>query len=458
MPSSDLFSDAYAYTLDRADPLYALREEFHIPPASAASDPARAQKANSSEPRAVYLTGNSLGCQPVSAHTAIHHELHDWAALGVEAHLHGRNPWLPYHELFRHAGARLVGGRPGEVVMMNSLTVNLHLLMASFYRPTKDRYKIIIEDLAFPSDSYAVASQARWHGFDPKDAIVRLKPRDPNKAWTLGTGEVVEAIEREGQRAALLLLGAVNYLTGQWFDMGTITSAAKRASGGRCMVGWDLAHAAGNVPMQLHDWGVDFAAWCSYKYLNSGPGAVAGAFVHEEHARAGHSIPRLAGWWGNDPSTRFQMGPDFVPREGADGWQLSNPPILAMAPLKASLEIFDRVGMDALRAKSLKLTAYLEQLIDAVNAHFGTPERPAVRVLTPRDPAQRGCQLSLLYQGDARALFARLKSAGVICDFREPNVIRAAPVPLYNTFADVLAFARVLRQSVEADLFSGRAA
>lgn len=448
----DPLAESRAHELDRADPLRECRDLFHLPPASAAHDPRAALASPDRGPRAVYLTGNSLGCQPRAAGQALGDELHDWAALGVEAHLHGRNPWLPYHELFRHAGARLVGARPGEVVMMNSLTTNLHLLMVSFYRPTRERFKIIIEDTAFPSDSYAVASQARFHGFDPSAAVVRLAPRPGEH--TLRTDDILEAIQRHGPSTALVMLGGVNYLTGQWFDMPAISAAARRAG---AVVGWDLAHAAGNVPLDLHDWDVDFAAWCSYKYLNSGPGAVAGAFVHERHARA-YDLPRFAGWWGNDPASRFIMRPDFAPREGADGWQLSNPPIMAMAPLKASIEIFDRVGMHALRAKSLLLTAYLESLIDAVNADALArhPHAPApIAVTTPRDPAQRGCQLSLLYAGNARAFHKRLGEAGVICDFREPNIIRAAPVPLYNTFHDCWAFARVLREAVIADRGAG---
>ena len=335
--------EACARALDAADPLAHTRELFHIPPAGA--------QAGGGE--AVYMTGNSLGLQPKATRRLIEQELEDWARLAVEAHLHGRDPWLPYHEWFRDPAARLVGGvegGAGECVMMNSLTANLHLLMVSFYRPTQERHRIIIEDTAFPSDSYAVASQLRLHGYDPRDALIRLKPREGEE--TLRTEDIEQVLEREGKGVALVLLGAVNYLTGQWFDMERITAAAK-AQG--CIVGWDLAHAAGNVPMRLHDWGVDFAAWCTYKYLNSGPGAVAGAFVHVRHSRS-FELPRLAGWWGNDPATRFRMGPDFTPREGADGWQLSNPPILALAPVKASMKIFDKVGMSAIREKSLKLT------------------------------------------------------------------------------------------------------
>lgn len=412
--------EACAAALDERDPLRASREQFHIPPGPDGGP-------------CVYLCGNSLGLQPRATQGLIEQELEDWRRLAVGAHLHGRNPWLPYHEQFREPAARLVGGVPGEAVMMNSLTVNLHLLMVSFYRPTPERHKILIEDAAFPSDSYAVASQLRFHGFDPREGLVRLKPRDGEA--TLRTEDIEEVLEREGRSIALVLLGAVNYLTGQWFDMERITAAAKRQG---CIVGWDLAHAAGNVPLRLHDWGADFAAWCTYKYLNSGPGAVAGAWVHERHGK-NTDLVRFAGWWGNDPATRFRMGPEFVAREGADGWQLSNPPILALAPVKASMDIFDRVGVSALRRKSLRLTAYMEYLLDQL-----PPGR--VRVLTPRDPAQRGAQLSLVVPGASRELESALHREGIVVDYREPDVIRAAPVPLYNTFADVHRFVRTLRR------------
>jgi kynureninase len=403
-----------AARLDDRDPLRECRELFHIPPGP------------DGRPCA-YLCGNSLGLQPRSVRPLVEQELEDWARLGVAAHHHGRNPWLPYHEKFRDSAARLVGGLPGEAVMMNSLTVNLHVLMVSFYRPTSARFKILIEDAAFPSDSYAVASQISFHGFNPRAGLVRLKPREGEA--TLRTEDIEGVLEREGPSIALVLLGAVNYLTGQWFDMERITHAARRRG---CVVGWDLAHAAGNVPLRLHDWGADFAAWCSYKYLNSGPGAVAGAWIHERHARD-TALPRLAGWWGTDPATRFAMNPEFTPRPGADGWQLSNPPILALAPVKASLDIFDRAGMEALREKSVRLTAYMESLLDRL-----PPGR--VRVLTPRDPARRGAQLSIVVSGAARGLESKLAAEGVVADFREPDVLRAAPAPLYNSFHDVWRF------------------
>lgn len=412
--------EAFARELDAADPLRNCRDLFHIP--CAAHDPSR---------QAIYLCGNSLGLQPRATPAAVQQELDDWARLAVDAHIHGRDPWFSYHEQFREPAARLIGALPGEAVMMNSLTVNLHLLMVSFYRPTRERYRIIIEDSAFPSDSYAVQSQARFHGFDPADAVIRLKPREGES--TLRTADIEEHLSRHGRSTALVLLGAVNYLTGQWFDMQRITAAA-RAQG--CIVGWDLAHAAGNVPMRLHDWNVDFAAWCTYKYLNSGPGAVAGAFVHQRHARS-FDLPRFAGWWGNDPKGRFAMRPGFEPREGADGWQVSNPPILSMAPVKVSLEIFDRIGMEALRAKSVRLTGYAEFLLSQIGDRL--------RIITPREPAERGAQLSLVIPGASRQLQQRLHERGIIADFREPDVIRIAPVPLYNSFAETWLFASTLK-------------
>lgn len=414
--------EAFAREMDGADPLRGCRELFHVPPAPGGGE-------------AVYLTGNSLGLQPKATRGMVERELEDWAKLGVEAHLKGRNPWLPYHEQFRGPMSRVVGALEHEVVMMNSLTVNLHLLMVSFYRPTRERYRIVIEDSAFPSDSYAVASQAAFHGFDPAEAVVRLKPRQGEA--TLRTQDVEEFFEREGNGVALVLMGAVNYLTGQWFEMERITAAAKRAG---CVVGWDLAHAAGNVPLRLHDWGVDFAAWCTYKYLNSGPGAVAGAYVHEVQSRR-PDLKQFAGWWGNDPATRFRMGPDFVPRADVDRWQLSNPPILSLAPVRASLEVFDRVGMGAIREKSVRLTGYMEWLL-------GRWCGERVRILTPREAGERGAQLSLVIPGVSRDIEKRLHAEGVVLDFREPDVIRAAPVALYNTFLDVRRFVETLRRVV----------
>lgn len=416
--------------LDSADPLWRFRARFHVPEASAV---ARAAGGSEVDGEAVYLCGNSLGLMPRTTTDLVNQELEDWARLGVAGHMHAKRPWLPYHEFLREPLARLVGALPSEVVAMNSLTVNLHLLMASFYRPRGVRTKILIEDSAFPSDSYAVQSQTAWHGLDPHEHVVRLRPRDGQQA--IQTDDVHRVLSEQGWSIALVLLGAVNYLTGQWLDMRGITAAARGAG---CVIGWDLAHAAGNVPMRLHDWGVDFAAWCSYKYLNAGPGAIAGAFVHQRH-HATEEMPRLAGWWGNEPTTRFEMRREFVPVASADAWQVSNPPILSAAPLIASLEIFDEAGMGALRRKSEALTAYME---DCLRRALG--ER--VRVLTPREAGQRGCQLSLRIEGAGRDLERRLAREGVVVDYREPGIIRAAPVPLYNTFADVHAFVHAVRR------------
>ncbi|MGI5202146.1 kynureninase [Spirillospora sp. CA-108201] len=398
-----------ARRLDETDPLPALRGEFLIPPAPGGP-----------HPEAAYFAGNSLGLQPRSAAGRIREELDDWARLAVEAHTQGRRPWVDYHELLRGPAARLVGALPHEVVAMNSLTVNLHLMMASFYRPAGTRTRIVIEDAAFPSDSYAVASQAEHHGLDPAGTVVRLRPRDGEDA--LRTEDVVAFLDREGATVALVLLGGVNYLTGQLMDMAAITKAGRAAG---AVVGWDLAHAAGNVPLRLHDWDVDFAAWCTYKYLNGGPGAVAGCFVHERHVRDA-SVPKLAGWWGTDPAVRFRMDPDIAPPASADAWQLSNPPIMALAPVLASLEIFDRVGMEALRGRSERLTGYLADRLAGIGAE----------VVTPSDPAARGAQLSVRAP-DAGGLVRRLAGEhGVIADARDPDVVRLAPVPLYCTFHD----------------------
>lgn len=410
--------------MDRDDPLRTYRDRFHVP-------------ANPRQPAqpAIYFAGNSLGLQPRTAKTIIDQELRDWAELGVEGHFEGKTPWYSYHKVFRDLGARLVGARPGEVVMMNTLTVNLHLMMVSFYRPTRDRYKILIEYPVFPSDTYAIKTQVRFHGFDPADALVEIKPRPGEHLIRME--EIEAALDREGSRIALVMLAGVNFFTGQALDMQRVTELAHKHG---CVVGFDLAHAAGNIVLQLHDWNVDFAVWCNYKYLNSGPGAVAGCFVHERHHNR-TDLHRFGGWWGNDPSTRFKMHllPEFVPRASADGWQVSNPPILSLAPVKASYDIFDEVGLPALRRKSELLTGLLEFLIDQAG-----PER--IEVITPRDPAQRGCQLSMLVHERPKELLPKLKASGVICDFREPNVVRVAPVPLYNTFHEVWRFARLLSQ------------
>lgn len=418
------FSLAAARERDRNDPLARWRGEFRIPPAPHGDD-------------SLYFCGNSLGLQPRAARERIQEELDDWARLGVHGHLHARRPWMPYHENFAEPAARIAGARPLEVVQMNSLTVNLHLLMVSFYRPTTDRPAILIERPAFPSDRHAAESQIRFHGFDPERDLIEIGPRAGERS--IRDEDLLELIEREGERINLVLLPGVQYATGQVFDMAAITDAAQQQG---CRVGFDLAHAIGNIPLRLHDWGVDFAAWCSYKYLNGGPGAVAGCFVHERHARD-FDLPRFAGWWGHDKTTRFEMGPEFHPMAGAEGWQLSNPPVLAMAPVLASLEIFDAVGMEALREKSVQLTGMLLEWLDA---RLG--ER--VEVLTPRDPAHRGCQLSLrVHRGDGRAAFRALEDAGVVADWREPDVIRVAPVPLYNRFEDLYHFVHRLEEALD---------
>ncbi len=405
---------ADAAGLDAEDPLRGFRDEFLIPPHG--------------EGDQSYFCGNSLGLQPRAVRQALLDELDDWQQLGVEAHFRGRHPWMPYHEFVREGLAQLVGAEPLEVVAMNSLTVNLHLLMASFYRPEHGRAAILIERGAFPSDRHAVVSQIRWHGLDPRAELIELEA-DP--AGLLDEESILRAMHADRDRIALVLLPGVQYLSGQAFDLATITKAA-RSHGMR--IGFDLAHAAGNLDLNLHDSECDFAVWCSYKYLNSGPGAVAGAFVHARHAHA--SLPRLAGWWGHDPATRFRMGPEFVPAAGADGWQLSNPPILALAPLRVSLDVFASAGMPALRGKSELMTGWLERQI-----RDRLPD--VLEIRTPADPLRRGCQLSLRVRGareDGRALFDHLHEHGIVVDWREPDIIRVAPVPLYNRFADCARF------------------
>lgn len=387
---------------------------------------------------AIYLTGNSLGLQPVTARAAVLQELEDWARYGVEGHFQGKNPWFHYHKFLTEKTARLVGALPVEVVVMNNLTTNLHLMMVSFYRPDKTRYKIMMEGGAFPSDQYAVESQVRFHGFKPDEAIVELKPRAGEH--TLRTEDILAAIREHGNSLALVMMGGVNYYTGQAFDMKSITDAAHSVG---AFAGFDLAHAAGNLHLQLHNWGPDFAVWCSYKYLNSGPGGTSGAFVHERHAD-NKELPRFAGWWGHDEDSRFQMKKGFIPMRGAEGWQLSNAQILPMALYKASLDIFDEAGMENLRAKSEKLTAYLEFMLDELNKEL--PAEHQLNLITPRDPGQRGCQLSLLTGAGGKNLFSFLSDHGVIADWREPNVIRMAPVPLYNSFEDIWNLIQVFRQ------------
>ncbi len=412
----------FAKKMDLYDPLKNFRQKFYLPSQNGKSQ--------------IYFCGNSLGLQPKSTQAHIEQELKDWQTLGVEGHFHGKNPWYYYHHFVEEASARLVGAKKDEVVIMNSLTVNLHLMMISFYRPTPQRYKILIESPAFPSDQYAVASQAQIYGYDPKEAIVEAVPRVGEE--TLRTEDILAQIEELGDELALVMFGGVNYYTGQFFELEKISQAAHKVG---AKVGFDLAHAAGNVLLNLHDWEVDFAVWCSYKYLNSGPGGTSGAFVHEKHGN-NPNIPRLAGWWGNDEKTRFQMPKQFVPQAGAAGWQISNAQVFPMAAYKASLEIFEEAGIENLRKKGDLLTGYLEFLINDLNQ---SEKQGNFNIITPHDPNQRGCQLSILTGENGKTLFDKLTQVGVVADWREPNVIRVAPVPLYNTFEDVWQFAHILQ-------------
>jgi kynureninase len=416
---------AFAQRLDEQDQLAQYRDRFHIP-------------GDKEGRELVYLCGNSLGLQPKTVRDYIERELKDWELLGVRGHLGAHSPWLSYHEQLTEPTARLVGARPSEVVVMNNLTANLHLMMVSFYRPTPDRYKVVIEPNAFPSDNYAVQSQVRFHGFDPTMSIIELTPRS-DEAW-VRTEDIERVLANEGDRIALVMLGAVNYYSGQFFEMERITRAARSAG---CVAGFDLAHAIGNVPMELHDWDVDFAVWCSYKYLNGGPGSIGGCFVHERHARS-FDLPRFAGWWGHNKQTRFEMGPLFDPIPGAEGWQLSNPSILPMAALRASMEIFEEVGMKSLREKSERLTGYLEFLLDELHSdHFS--------IITPRDPRQRGAQLSLRVPRNGKQVHERISHRGIVCDWREPDVIRIGPAPLYNSFTDAFRFVETFREALLHD-------
>lgn len=414
---------SFAQQLDQADPLKDYRTAFHHP------------KLNGKQ--ATYFCGNSLGLEPKSTKEYVNQELDDWAELAVEGHFHAKNPWFSYQDIFPEQLSKIVGAQPKEVTVMNGLTVNLHLLMVSFYQPTKTRYKIICEAKAFPSDQYALETQVIHHGLDPKDAIIEIAPSDGEDL--INEQDILDAIKEAGDQLALVMFGGVNYYTGQVFDMKTITEAGHKVG---ATVGFDLAHGAGNISLELHNWNVDFACWCSYKYLNSGPGNVSGIFVHERHCN-NPKLNRFAGWWGNDPDSRFKMEPGFVPAEGARGWQLSNVPVLGMAAHKAALDIHAEVGMEKLLKKSLKLTGYLEFLIDDLGSE-------SVKIITPRDPEKRGCQLSLYVNHEAKKLHEALLNEGVITDYREPNVIRLAPVPLYNSFEDVWTFVDILRKHLNA--------
>ena len=413
---NELLSPAHAAALDAADPLRQLRDQFLIPQHDGADQ--------------AYFVGNSLGLQPRGAQAMVQEVLDLWARIAVEGHFTGPTHWMNYHRLVRDSLARVVGALPVEVVAMNTLSVNLQLMMVSFYRPTAARPAILIEAGAFPTDRHAVESQIRFHGFDPATDLIEVQPDEAN--GTISMDAIERAIAEHGKRVALVLWPGVQYRSGQVFDLDAITRLA-RAQGAN--IGFDLAHSVGNVPLTLHDTAPDFAVWCHYKYLNGGPGAVAGCFVHERHARD-TTLPRFAGWWGHEQATRFQMAPEFVPELGAEGWQLSNPPVLGLAPLRASLELFDRAGMPALRAKSLQLTGHLEALVLARLSNV-------LQIVTPTEPERRGCQLSLRVAGgraQGRALFEHLQSKGVLGDWREPDVIRISPTPMYNRHDDILRF------------------
>ena len=408
-------SEDFAITMDERDPLKEFRDRFHFP--------------KTADGDCIYLCGHSLGLQPKAAAAYVEQELKDWARLGVEGHFRAKNPWVPYHRLLAQQTAELVGAKPLEVVAMNSLTVNLHLMMVSFYRPTASRHKIVVERGAFPSDRYAVKSQLRFHGFDPATSLIELTPL-PGESC-LRDEEIEAFIERAGDEIALIMLGGVNYATGQAFDLERITRAG-RARG--CVVGFDLAHAAGNVQLKLHEWGPDFGVWCSYKYLNGGPGCVAGCFVHERHAHE-RDLPRFAGWWGHDETSRFEMEPNFQPISGAEGWQLSNPSIVSLAILRASMELFHEAGMERLRAKSLSLTGYLEFLLNQRAS-------PNFSIVTPHEKQRRGAQLSIRILQNGKALCEQLAQEGIVGDWREPDTFRVAPAPLYNSYRDVFRFVR----------------
>jgi len=408
----------FALSLDAKDELRKYRDKFHIP----------LQK-NGEEH--IYMCGNSLGLQPKRTKEFLNQELEDWATFGVEGHFHAKNPWMPYHEFLTESYAKIVGAKPAEVVAMNTLTVNLHLMMVSFYKPTEKRYKIIIEGDAFPSDIYAVESQIKHHGLSPETSLIKLRPRDGESA--IRTEDIQTIIEREGDEISLIMLGGVNYYTGQVFDFENITKLG-HAKG--INVGFDLAHAAGNIKLELHKWGVDFAVWCSYKYLNSGPGSVAAAFVHEKHHAT--NLNRFAGWWGHNKEDRFKMPDSFNPIQSAEGWQLSNPSILSLAAIRASLSIFDEVGMDKLVAKSKVLTNFLLFLLDSI-------ETDRIEIITPEE---RGCQLSIRVKNGNKILFDAITEKGVVADWREPDVIRVAPIPLYNSYQDVFNFYTILKEEL----------
>ncbi len=418
----------FALQLDEQDELRNYRDKFYIPVINGK--------------QTIYFTGNSLGLQPKSTKDYINVELEDWAKWGVEGHFLGKNPWFAYHEMFAGPIAKIVGALPKEVAVMNNLTVNLNLLLVSFYRPTKERYKIICEAKAFPSDQYALEMQVRNAGLNPDDAIIEVAPRAGER--TIKHEDIIAAIEKAGDTLACVMIGGVNYFTGQVFNMKAITEAAHKV-GANC--GFDLAHGAGNIELKLHDWNVDFACWCSYKYLNSGPGGVSGIFVHEKHCN-NTDLPRFAGWWGHDKDTRFLMEKGFQPMQSAESWQMSNAPILTMAAHKASVDIFDEVGMDKLLKKQKTLSGYLEFIVDDINTSLNGTNK-SLEIITPRNWEERGCQVSVIAHGFGKELFNQLTEQGVITDWREPNAIRMAPVPLYNSYEDIYRFGEILLKAVK---------
>ena len=417
---------SYAESLDNSDNLSGFRERFYLP-------------LHNGEP-CVYFCGNSLGLQPKSLSTYVDKDLNQWKDLGVEGHFKSETPWLTAHKPLAPSIAKIVGALESEVVAMNTLTVNLHLMMVSFYRPKGKRFKILMEPGAFPSDQYAVESQVKFHGLDPKEAIITFEPKEGEEILDLE--EMINTIQQHKDELALILMGGVNYYTGQYFPLKEITEAGHRAG---ALVGFDLAHAVGNVPLQLHNWNVDFAVWCTYKYLKSSAGGISGIFVHEKHGN-NKDIPRFAGWWGHNEEERFLMKEGFIPMHGAEGWQLSNVPVLIMAAHKASLDIFDEAGMHRLIAKSRKLTGYLESLVELLNKE---QDKIDISSITPKDIEARGCQLSLVLSIHGKLAFKYLSENGVVADWREPNVIRVAPVPLYNNFTDVFKFYRILKDAIE---------
>jgi kynureninase len=415
----------FAQSLDAQDELRKYRDEFHFPHVNGK--------------QVIYFTGNSLGLQPKRTKAYVDEVMNDWANMAVEGHFYADKPWWDYQERFAAPLSDIVGAKPSEVGVMNTLTVNLHLLMVSFYNPTPQKYKIICEEKAFPSDQYMFQSQVKFHGYDPKDAIVEIKRREGEANIRLE--DVLAKIDEVGNELALVLIGGVNYYTGQVFDMKTITAAGQKYG---AYVGWDLAHAAGNIKLNLHDWNVDFAAWCSYKYMNSGPGNASGFFVHEKHHND-KELKRFAGWYGHNKERRFKMEPDFDPVHGADGWQISNLPILSLAPYLASVEMFAEVGMDKLIAKRNLITSYLEFILHEIDREL---EEAEFEILTPSNQEERGCQLSVYLHGQGRELFDRLMKNGVITDWREPNVIRLAPAPFYCSFEDMYEFGQILKQLI----------